>query len=253
MALLPWLQALVTAGGDPGAWAFRPEILGGVALRDTLGPQLLLLGPAALGASATDVLNVATFATQALWAFLGQRVLGDLSVLLGRGRPRPWWLVGASLVFLAFAPFVGWRVGYGHLTLLVGLLPFLSVLALVTASAAASLNRCLIAVAALTVAVSLPFVGQQIVLYGALLGAPLLAAVLATGGRGPRSLVVPGLAALAGLLLAAPGLIPMLRHALSSDALRELGGETVTYSYLTAGPRDWLTSLLWLPPEAGAR
>ena len=89
MALLPMLQALVVGRGDPSALAFRPELLGGVALRDTLGPQPLLLGPAALGASATGVLNVATFATQALFAFFGQRVLSDLSVLLGRGRPRP--------------------------------------------------------------------------------------------------------------------------------------------------------------------
>ena len=89
MALLPMVQALVLARGDPAALAFRPELLGGVALRDTLGPQPLLLVPAALGASATSVLNLATFATQGLFAFFGQRVLGDLSVLLGRGRPRP--------------------------------------------------------------------------------------------------------------------------------------------------------------------
>lgn len=253
MALLPMLRALVVARGDPSALAFRPELLGGVALRDTLGPQPLLLVPAALGASATSVLNFATFATQTLFAFFGQRTLGDLSVLLGRGRPRPAYLVGSGLVFLAFAPFVGWRAGYGHLTLLVGLLPFLAALALVAASAVASLNRFLVAAATLTVAVSLPFAGQQIVLYGAVFGLPLLAAVHVAGGRAPRFLAVPVLAALSGLLLAAPGLWPMLEHAWSSDALRELGGETVTYSYLTAGPLDWLTSLLWLAPEAGAR
>ena len=148
---------------------------------------------------------------------------------------------------------MGWRVGYGHLTLLVGLLPFLAVLALVSASAAASRNRFLVAVGGLTVALSLPFVGQQIVLYGALFGLPLLAAVHVTGGRPLRSLAVPGLAALSACCSRRRGTGPMLEHAWSSDALREMGGESVTYSYLTAGPRDWLTSLPWLAPAAGAR
>jgi hypothetical protein len=72
----------------------------------------------------------------------------------------------------------------------VGLLPFLAALALVAASAAASLNRFLTVTSALTVAVSLPFVGQQIVLYGALFGLPILASVFAAGRGAWPSLVV---------------------------------------------------------------
>lgn len=251
-ALLPMVQALVAAGGDPSALAYRPELLGGAALRDTLGPQPLLVLPAALGLSATQVLNLAILAVQALFSFFGQRLLSDLAALLGR----PAWPAPVRVVLgtalLGFAPFVGWRVGYGHLTLLVGLLPFLAALVLLCASTARSSSLALVVIAVLAVTLGLPFVGQQLVLCGAVFGLPILAGAWWGGGHERRRLLVPALAVLAGLLLAAPGFLPMLAHALGGDALRDLGGPTMTYSYLTAAPMDWLLSLPWrVPPWAG--
>jgi len=244
-ALLPMVQRLVDAHGDARALAYRPELLGGVELRDTWGPQPVLVLLAAAGLGATAVVNVCTFAVQALFAFFGQRIVRDLAQLLGRGG----WPLGLrtllAVVFLAFAPFVGWRVGYGHLTLLVGLLPFVVALSLILAAGVGSTTRLLLVVGILGVATSLPFVGQQLVLYGAVFGLPMLAGVWWATGRSPRSLSRPSAALIAGFLLAAPGFVPMLAHASSSDALRELGVSVVTYSYLTAGAMDWLSSLAW--------
>ena len=250
-ALLPVVQALVDARGDVGALAYRPDLLGGTAVRDTLGPQPWLVAFAAAGLSAPRILNLTTFVVQALLAFFGQRALRDLTTAFGGS---PWTVslrVPLAVVFVAFAPYVGWRVGYGHLTLLVGLLPFVAGLALLLASSSRTAGSTLTVAAVLTMACSLPFVGQQIVLYGIVFGLPLAASAwLGSGGR-PGNLLLPLLVVSASLMLAAPGFAPMVAHAFGGDALRQVGRTSVTYSYLTAGPMDWLSSLPWglfLPP-----
>ena len=250
-ALFPVVQALVDARGDVSALAYRPDLLGGTAVRDTLGPQPLLVGLAAAGFSATWILNLVTFAVQALLGFFGQRALRDLTTAFGG---TPWTVavrVPLATVFVAFAPYVGWRVGYGHVTLLVGLLPFVAGFALLLASSSGSAGPTLTLASVITMAASLPFVGQQLVLYGVVFGLPLAIGVwLACGGR-RSALVLPVLVVAASLMLAAPAFVPMVAHALGADALRQMGRTSVTYSYLTAGPIDWLSSLPWgrfLPP-----
>ena len=244
-ALLPMAAVLREAGGDARALAWRDELLGGVAVRDTLGPQPWLSVLAAAGFTATGILNGATFAVQALFAFFGQRLTADLTRVLG-GVAAPGWLrVPVTALLTAFAPFVGWRVGYGHLTLLVGLLPFLACLGVLAASLASTRTATLTLVAAGAVASGLPFVGQQTLLYGFVFGAPLLFGLWRCGGGSPRALRGVALVLLSGLLLAAPLYGPMLAHAFGSDALREVGGVPVTYGYLTARATDWLTSLPW--------
>ena len=250
-ALLPVVQALVDARGDVSSLAYRADLLGGTPVRDTLGPEPWLAGLAAAGFSATWVMNLTTFAVQAALAFFGQRAWRELTTLFG-GSP---WIaavrVPLAVVFVAFAPYVGWRVGYGHLTLLVGLLPFVAGFALLLASSSRTAGPTLTLVSVLTMASSLPFVGQQIVLYGVVFGLPLAAgAWLALGGR-RGDLVLPLLVVTASLMLAAPGFVPMVAHAFGADALRQVGRTSVTYSFLTAGPIDWLSSLPWgrfLPP-----
>ena len=244
-ALVPVVRALGDARGDVTALAYRADLLGGTVVRDTLGPQPLLVGLAAAGLSATWVLNLTTFAVQALLGFFGQRSLGDLTSLFG-GVPWPAALrVPLATLFMAFAPYVGWRVGYGHLTLLVGLLPFVAGFALLLAAANRTAGRGLLLLALLTMAGSLPFVGQQIVLYGVVFGLPLAAGAWAVGGRRDHDIRLLLLALAASLMLAAPGFAPMVEHAFGDDALRQVGRTSVTYSYLTAGPIDWLSSLPW--------
>jgi hypothetical protein len=250
-ALVPVVRALVEAGGEVGALAYRADLLGGTAVRDTLGPQPLLVCLAAAGLSVTWVLNLTTFAVQALLGFFGQRTLRELTSAYA-GTPWPAAMrVPLATLFVAFAPFVGWRVGYGHLTLLVGLLPFVAGFALLLASSNGTAGLTLTLVSVLTMAGSLPFVGQQIILYGVVFGLPLaVGAWRAAGGKG-RDLVLLLLVVATSLMLAAPGFAPMVAHAFGGDALRQVGRTSVTYSYLTAQPIDWLSSLPWgrfLPP-----
>lgn len=244
-ALFPMVQALVDARGDASALAYRLDLLGGTAVRDTLGPQPLVVLLAAAGLTATSVLNLTTFAVQALLGFFGQRAMRDLTVVFGGS---PWTVrlrLPLAVVFVGFAPYVGWRVGYGHLSLLVGLLPFVAGFALLLASSNRTAGATLTLTSLLTIAASLPFVGQQLVLYGMVFGLPLAAgAWWATGGR-PSDLKLPLLVLSSSLMLAAPGFAPMVDHAFGDDALRQVGRTAVTYSYLTARPMDWLSSLPW--------
>ena len=250
-ALVPVVQALVDAHGAVSSLAYRPDLLGGTAVRDTLGPHPLLVLLAAIGLSTTWILNLMTFAVQALLAFFGQRGLRDLTTTFGGSPSSLAVRVPLAVVFAGFAPYVGWRVGYGHLTLLVGLLPFVAGFALLLASSNRATSATLTFASVITIASSLPFVGQQIVLYGVVFGLPMAAGAWWAAGSPRRALVLPALVAAASLMLAAPAFAPMIAHALGGDALRQVGRTEVTYSYLTAGPMDWLSSLPWglfLPP-----
>ena len=58
----------------------------------------------------------------------------------------------------------------------------------------------------------------------------------ATLGRRPRALALPGAVVAGALLLALPEFWGVLRHALGSDSLRALRGMHITYGFLTAAP-----------------
>jgi hypothetical protein len=102
-----------------------------------------------------------------------------------------------------------------------------------------------IVVAAVAVINGVLFTGHQMVLYGAVFGAPILIGVWASSGRRVRDLLVPGAVVAGAFLLALPEFWGVLRHALGTDSLRALRGMDLTYSFLTAQPRDWLGSLVW--------
>jgi hypothetical protein len=242
---LPLLQALREAGGDWGALAYRPDLLGGITLRDGVGPNPLAGLLARAGLSPTSIYNVCAFALQALLGFFGARAASDLARTFGTEARTPWLARAAAALLSAFAPWLGWRIGYGHLALTTGLLPFAAALALVTAAAARRVTLTLCVVAALATADGLLFTGHQLVLYAIVFGAPVLAGVWLCGRQPARTLTAPALALGAGVLLAAPALLAVIRHGLGGDAPRPPVGLHITYSYLTARPLDWLTSLPW--------
>ena len=192
-ALLPMVQALVDAHGRPSRLSPTvPSCWGAWPCATRSGPSRCSSMLAAAGFDAPTILNLATFWVQALFAFFAQRAMRDLGDLLGAA---PWPIaarVPLAVVFVAFAPFVGWRVGHGHLTLLVGLLPFLATLALLAAATVGSTTRVLVVTGILTIAASLPFVGQQMVLYGAVFGLPILLGLWWSGERFRRALLSTG-------------------------------------------------------------
>ena len=116
-------------------------MLGGFKGRDTAGafPLFSLLAATGLGPTAISVWSA--FIVQALLAFLGCRAAADLTAL-GDGPPRDLTPIGRiGVIWLCdFAPVLAWRLAFGHLNLVVGLLPFAAALALVAAAAARTLT-----------------------------------------------------------------------------------------------------------------
>jgi hypothetical protein len=248
---LPLLRELVNGGGDWSTLAWRPDLMGGTRLRDSVGPNPLAALLARAGFTATGVYNLCLFALQAFLGFLGARTADDLARTWGGpaddGRPDAarWMLRLAALACCAFAPWLGWRAGYGHLGLTTGVLPFAAALALVAAAGAGTLGATLAVVALAAAASGLLFTGHQLVIYGALFGGPLLAGIWLSARVPARSLAAPLLILAAALALAWPGLHGVIAHGLSGDSPRTPRGLHITYSYLTAGLGDWLSSIPW--------
>ena len=247
---LPLLHALSAAEGDWSALAYRPDLLGGTRLRDAVGPNPLVALLAGAGLSPTGVYDAAAFALQALIGFFGARTAVDLARTWSPARARAasedWALRLAAVPLCAFAPYLGWRLGYGHLAMATGLLPFAAALSLVAAAGARRMSATLAVVAALATADGLLFTGHQLVLYAVLFGAPVLAGVWLSARVPARTLIAPAVVLVAGALLAVPALMGVIHHGLSGDAPRSPTGLRITYSYLTARPLDWLTSVPWM-------
>ena len=244
--LLVLLQALTGEKGEWSRLAYRADFLGGMKARDAVGPFPVFSLLARRDFSPTTILDLTTFLLQVVIAFLGVRAASSLAAAWSGLEARPRLLLRlAGIWACAFAPVLGWKIGAGHQTLVTGMLPFLAAFALVVAggSGTASATLTLVAAAALTGGVL--FTGHQMVLYGAIFGAPiLLGAWWALGGR-PRDLLLPATLVVGAGLLAMPALWGVLAHAFGTDSLRAMHGMRITYSYPTAHPLDWLTSLLW--------
>ena len=244
--LLVLLQSLVEERGDWSRLAYRADLLGGMKVRDAVGPFPVLGLLARWGFSPTAILDLTTFLLQAVVAFLGVKAAAGLArVWSGRDAQVGPVLRLAGIWACAFAPVLGWKIGAGHQTLVTGMLPFLAAFALVVAAGAGTASATLVVVAAGALAGGVLFTGHQMVVYGAIFGGPILLGAWWALGRRPRDLVLPATAVLGAGLLALPELWGVLAHAFSTDSLRAMRGMRITYSYLTGQPLDWLTSLLW--------
>ena len=244
--VLVLLQALGQAEGDWSRLAYRADLLGGMKLRDAVGPFPVFTWLARVGLSPTAILDLTSFLLQSMIAFLGVRSAADLARSWSGRDVRPgFWLRLAGVWACGFAPVLGWKIGAGHQTLVTGMLPFLAGFALVVAAGAGSASATLVLVAAAALAGGVLFTGHQMVFYGAIFGAPILAGAWWARGRRPRDLVLPAATGLGAILLVMPELWGVIAHAFSSDSLRVLHGMRITYSYLTGQPLDWIGSLLW--------
>jgi hypothetical protein len=236
----------VVAGGGWSSLVYRPDLLGGFVGREALGPFPLFAALARLGLSPAGISVVAGFIVQALLGFLGCRVIADVATVWDGSARRLTFFEATAVVWLsAFAPALGWRLGYGHLNIVVGLLPFAAAFALLAAAAADTCTVTLVAISTIACVLGLLHSGQQLVVYGAVFGGPILLGAWIALRGGWRRLAVPLLAAIGSLLIAWPSLWPMVVHARSSDAPRSFGETLVTYDVVTAAARDWLTSLPW--------
>lgn len=242
--IIPVLAELQAAGGDWSALVYRPDLLGGMKVRDAIGPFPLFAWFARLGWEAGGIYNASAFVVQALLGFFGVRAASDLAAAWSE-RSLTWTERAIGVALSAFAPALGWRMGYGHLTLVVGLLPFAAGVALIAAASRRTVSATLAALAVLALSIGVLFTGHQLVVYGLVFGGPILLGLWWTLGHRPSGLLLPlGACALAGAL-ALPSLLPVLAHAASTDSPRALGRTQITYSYLVERPRDLAASVLW--------
>lgn len=240
------IRELVAAHGRWSDLAYRADLFGGMKVRDTIGPLPVLALLARLPLSPTAVFNVFTFLTQTTIAFLGVRTATDLAAVWSPAGRRARGLEKAAGVWMCgFAPALAWRLGYGHHTLIVGLLPFLAAAALLVAAGAQTVTLTLVIVAAAALVNGILFTGHQMVLYGVVFGGPILLGLWKTCGGRPRALFAVALVCLAALLIALPGFWGVLAHAFGTDSLRTLGRMRLTYAWLTSEPQDWISSIPW--------
>src|SRR5262249_3570177 len=171
------------------------------------------------------------FLVRALLGWLGGRSAADLTVVWSAGTRRFTRLERVGVVWLcAFAPALGWRFGVGHPAVVIGMLPFATFVALLTAAAARTMTVTIVAGCIVATVLRLLHVSSQLVVYSAVFGLPIAVGLwLALGGH-KRLLALPALVMLSAFLLALPALWGILVQARSSDSPRVLGETNITYS-----------------------
>src|SRR2546428_7197969 len=108
--LLVLLQTLVDERGEWSRLAYRVDLLGGMKVRDAVGPFPVFGVLARCGFSPPAILDLTTFLLQAVIAFLGVRAAAGLATARSGGAapvrapPRP-----AGVRARAFAPLLGWH------------------------------------------------------------------------------------------------------------------------------------------------
>lgn len=251
----PFLSVLVEQGGDWHQAVYRTQVLGGTKIHDVFGSLPVFRLLSGLGVSTLNCMNLGVLFIQFCFAFAGIKAVTSFA-------PRdkiPWPLditVKTALVWLlAFSPLLAWRLGMGHLNLVLGLLVVLTVFSLSLWYCQGAVSITFAAVALWALVNSIPSFGQQIIVYAAVFGLPLIAAVFIpdrkTGFKGPaasRLWVAPGLGAgffVIGLCLTMPMFAGMISNATGDDATRALNKASVIYSYTVATARDWLGSVFW--------
>src|SRR2546428_14175242 len=109
--LLVLLQALVDEKGQWSRLAYRADLLGGMKLRDAVGPFPVFGVLARCGFSPTAILDLPTFLLQAVIAFLGGRTAAGLATAWsGRGARVGPLLHLAGVWACAFAPVLGLKI-----------------------------------------------------------------------------------------------------------------------------------------------
>lgn len=242
---LLWIREIAASAASGSPFVYRPDLLGGFKARDVVGPYPLVPLLAGLGLAPVAISIVTAFLVQSVLGFLGARTIRDVAGLLGSPRPLTFPEIVPSVWLCAFAPVLGWRLGYGHLNLVLGLLPFAAGLALLAASASGRLTGTLVAVASASFVLGLLHPGLQIVVYSVVFGGPILLGAWLSLGGGWRRLGIPLLTALGAAVVTGPVLWPMIAHARSSDAPRGFSETVVVFDFVRSTASDWITSIPW--------
>ncbi len=231
-AVMPMLIDLIQHRGNWKEWIYRYELVGGAPTHGVFGslPVMKFLGW--LGVHPVLVYNFLVILFQTLHGFFSQRAMEALLDQWGDFKAKrqwPWILQLGFIWIFAFTPWLGWRVGYGHLFFLYGSLLFTASLSFLLTEQNKNQSYTFI-IAAIFSWIHAFAVGQQMLIYSFIFGGPILFAAIWRRKVSKLFLVLIGLS----LLISSPHWISLYRHHMSSDAARTLFGEEVTYSYITA-------------------
>ena len=243
---VPYLRSSLAAGSRWTDHLYRFGVIGGSSMHDSAGTLPVVQVCAAFGLGATTTANLLIVFLQVSIAFF--------SVMLVRGTANTWFgrplelrLVQRICVVwaCAFAPWLGWRLAYGHENLVLGVLPLVACAGLIADARSRAPSPVALVFATFVVWNGLSGLGAQTLVYGAVFGGPIivvLALDMRAAPRWGRAQLAVVAALLAGILLTLPRLAGMIAHVGGDDYARS---GTLTYSYAVTGLRDWLASLPW--------
>jgi hypothetical protein len=250
------MKLVSEAGGWRGAlyqwWGFG----GGELLSVTGFPPinaLFLL----FGLSPVSVVTAFNFFTHFGSAYLGARTVLELACWFSTEPMRVRairtfsWLREASLVLLfGFLPILAWRIPFGHQLILIGNWALLGWILTFTAGMQRSLSFTLLGIVALLDLHVFPVLAQQTLIYSAVFGIPVVAALYWNARRiqvesANRQFVVSMLVPVCALLVSVPVLQLLVRFATGTEAMRGTSSAPVIYGYVVSVLRDWWSSIPW--------
>ena len=245
-----YLLQLERAAGDWTDFLYWPQLIGGVKVHDVTGSLPIVQLLAYLGMSPLAISNISVFFVQILFAYFCTRsVLGLTQVAFNNKEAVPYLTLVLIAILFAFLPLLGWRLSYGHQSIVYGLFVFLCVTSLLLDEICSSRSIVSLLLALVALTHTFQFNGYQLIHYSVVFGAPLiLALAVAIPGQSRVHrlgwFVFPTLVFLAALLISLPKFTGMLANALG-DEMGRSADNTVIYSYTIATVRDWISSIPW--------
>jgi len=243
-------QQLTRASGDWTKLLYWPQIMGGVKAHDVTGSLPIVQLLAYWGASSLFISNLSVFLVQILFSYFCTRsALGLSRVILQNDKKIPYLAIALVGMLFSFLPLLGWRLSYGHQSIVLGLFVFLCMTSLLLDEICGRRSALSLLLAILALTHSFQYNGYQLIYYSVVFGAPILIA-LAFANPGQNQLsrlkwfIYPALVFLSALLIALPKFAGMLGNALS-DEMGRVVGNAVIYSYTIATIGDWASSIPW--------
>jgi len=243
-------QQLSRASGDWTKLLYWPQIMGGVKAHDVTGSLPTVQWLAYLGASSLLISNLSVFLVQILFSYFCTRsALGLSRVILQNEKKIPYLAIALVGILFSFLPLLGWRLSYGHQSIVLGLFAFLCMTSLLLDEICGRRSALSFLLAFFALTHSFQYNGFQLIYYSVVFGAPILIA-LAFANPGQKQLarlkwfIYPALVFLSALLVGLPKFAGMLDNAFG-DEMGRVVGSAVIYSYTIATIGDWASSIPW--------
>lgn len=243
-------QQLSRASGDWTKVLYWPQIMGGVKAHDVTGSLPIVQLLAYWGASSLFISNLSVFFVQILFSYFCTRsALGLSRVILQNDKKIPYLAIAFVGILFSFLPLLGWRLSYGHQSIVLGLFAFLCMTSLLLDEICGRRSALSLLLAILALTHSFQYNGYQLIYYSVVFGAPILIA-LAFANSGQTLLsrlkwfIYPALVFLSALLIGLPKFAGMLDNAFG-DEMGRVVGSAVIYSYTIATIGDWASSIPW--------